>query len=146
VTDQSGNLKRGNLSPTDDPGVTRQPHGGALVTDGSGWARTAAKKKAEADELRRRIHEEEGAALEEIHFRLTSLTKKILTRAEREGKVPPKTTMDVVKEFRQTQEAVNHARQARGAVAEAEDFFASLDGRVAEALERAGAPNSPVAV
>lgn len=96
----------------------------------------AARARVEKEELRRKVREEEGAALEAIHFSLTSLTKKILAKAERKGEVPPRTTMDVVKEFRQTQEAVNHARQARGAVAEAEEFFASLDTRVADALER----------
>lgn len=145
MTDESGNLKRGRLSKGGAP-LVPQEHGGALMIGGDGFKIAQTRLKAEADELRRKIREEEGAALEEIHYSLTSLTKKILKRAEREAKVPPKTTMDVVKEFRQTQEAVNHARQARGAVAEAEEFFATLDTRVAEALERSPAPNPPVTV
>lgn len=131
------NLNRGKL-----PGKAElipQPHGGALAKPGgpgTGDVERLLEGRRQIEETKERVKADPDAALEEIHADLTSLTKKILKRAERSGKAPERSTMDVIREFRQTQEAVNEARRARGAVAGTESFFAQMDVRLAEAQAR----------
>jgi len=136
-TDGNGNLKRGQLRP--------QPHGGALAPPPPGGrAENFTKAREDEQATKQRVLDDPGAALEEIHAELTLWTKKIVRRGAREGKPPDSATMNVIREFRQTQEAVNEARRAKGAILEAQEFFESLDVRVADAVEKVGAV-SPVA-
>jgi len=130
-----------------------QPHGGVLLPPHeSGWAQAGgrpenfSKAREERNTLRDKVAANPDAALEEIHKDLTSLTRKVLRRAEREGKVPPRATMDVIREFRQTQEAVNEARKSRGALAEAGEILASLDSKIEEAASRLGTIPAPAVV
>lgn len=138
------NLKRGNIDPEkleewQERGLKPQPHGGAVAPPLSSeeyvgiMAEGREKAKREDDRIRERVGNNPDAALEEIHASITILAASLLKRAARErSKVPDRAVMDVVREFRQTQEAVNEARKARGAVAELDDFFATLDARLPE--------------
>lgn len=96
---------------------------------------------------REAIRTDSSLALEEVHAVLAEVVIKILNRVKRSNQEPSKQVMDSVREFRQTMEAVNVAREARGHVAEAEELFATLDTRLAEAQARmAAGPEPPVAV
>lgn len=100
------------------------------------------KAREEEQRVRAAVIEDPESALEAIHADLTVWTRKIVRRGAREGKPPDSATMNVIREFRQTQEAVNEARQARGAVLEAQEFFETLDERVADIWLRSG-PGGP---
>lgn len=136
MTKPKDNLRRGNIvgKPAE---LIPQPHGGALrPAYPPGNPDNFAKSRQREKDTRQRVEDNPDAALDEIHKDLTVLTQKIMRKAARQGEVPPRATMDVIREFRQTQEAVNEARKARGAVAQAEEFFASLDARVEEIATR----------
>jgi len=134
------NLKRGNIAPK--YALEVQAHGGALKRT-SGAENLQAARDNDA-RIARAVKANPDAALEEIHASLTILASGLLKRSARQrATVPERAVMDVVKEFRQTQEAVNEARKARGAVAEVEDFFATLDSRLEEATTRLEASLRP---
>lgn len=136
------NLKRGNMPGEKKFELEPQAIGGALRRVPGGAPENWEKAKLEREETARRVREEQHAALEEIAVALTLLAKKLLNKAARSSGVPERVVMDTVREFRQTLEVVNEARKARGAAAEAEDFFATLDTRLAEAQARM--PAGPV--
>lgn len=141
------NLRRGKQEPKKPFAYGIQAHGGKLVPPPPG-GRAENFEKAREDERtkRRAVANDLDAALETIAGDLTVLTGKITKKAARAGDVPDTNTMNVIKEFRMTLEAVNESRRARGAIAQAEEFFASLDQRVEQAIKRMGSPVSPVAI
>jgi hypothetical protein len=143
--DGSKNLKRGVLGPDGKaPEMIPQPHGGMLMP---GMARDGlAPKRAleESNRVHEAVVEDPDRALEEIHASLTAWTIRIVKRGARSSSPPDPATMNVIREFRQTQEAVNEARRAKGAIVEAKEFFGTLDERVA-ALARLSPEPLPVA-
>ena len=145
------NLRRGNKPGTSDKKIELRPAkgGGFLMPPGSQPGDQARLMEGHRvnEEVKKAVIEDPAASLDQIHAYLTALTVKLFKKAERAGKPPDRLTMDVLKEFRQTMEAVNDERRARGAVAQAEDFFATLDSRVAEATARmADGPQPPVSL
>lgn len=123
------NLKRGKMGP--------QPHGGYLqAPPPGGKPENFVKARDRERAIREETRKDFGAALETIAEDLTILASAIMRRHARAKEVPPRATMDVLRELRQTLEAVNEARRSRGAVAEAESFFATLDSRMEEVATR----------
>jgi hypothetical protein len=120
-----GNIRNPNLAPKWEKGQSGNPGGGIK------------QFHEENAKIADKVMQDGDASLELIHVSLTQLTANLLKRAARErSKVPDRAVMDVVREFRQTQEAVNEARKARGALAEVDDLFARLDARLEEVTAR----------
>jgi hypothetical protein len=150
------NLKRGNMSPGGKfsgmkPGDKYETATGGhlIVPEGNAEELRKGKARLAADDqdVRERVGKNPDAALEDIHSLLVIVVRNLLRRAARErSKTPDREVMNVVREFRQTQEAVNEARTARGALAEIDDFFATLDTRFEEAEARLAAGVTPAAV
>lgn len=135
------NLKRGTQKPGEKapyvPGP--QPHGGYLAppaTDGANFQ----KAHDEAKRIKDSVLADPGASLEEIHAALTLWTTRIVKRGARSTAAPDPATLNVIREFRQTQEAVNEARRAKGAIVEAREFFATMDERAANLMRLAPTP------
>lgn len=140
------NLKKGNLQPgisqedidrsiPGHPNLRRAPP--ATAEDGHRLQAAFRETKANDERIAQRVIEDPDAALEEIHASITVLTSALLRRAARNrATMPDKALMDIVREFRQTQEALNEARRARGAVAEVQEFFAQMDARLEETASR----------
>lgn len=144
----NGNLKRGPIEPK---GRKKPPGNPGNLAPGGYHGQSTTdnfdRDRAYRQTVYDKVTADSNAALEEILKDLTMLTKRILKKAERSGEVPPRATMEVIKEFRQTQEAVNEARRARGDVAEFEEWAAQVDARVAEATRRLeNGPEPAVAV
>lgn len=156
------NLKRGNIpAKAKEPNIREEdgldlskfgeqthngkPGGYLAPPPVGGRPENFAKAHAETAAVKARVREDTDEALEEIHANLTSLTRKLIKRAERVGTVPDRATMDVIREFRQTAEVVGEARKARGAVAESASFFSTLDSRLEEVASRMEAGPKPVA-
>ena len=149
------NLKRGNVPGGKFAGLEPgdkypTPSGGFLVVpEGNAEELRKGKERLAAEDktTREKVSRNPDAALEEIHGDLVIVVKNLLKRAARERtKTPDREVMNVVREFRQTQEAVNEARTARGALAEIDEFFATLDTRFEEAEARLAASVKPAAV
>lgn len=114
------NLKRGQLIP--------QPHGGAIQPwDSEGRPDNFVKSRLDRQSLRERVGSDEDASMVEIHRDLTKLCRVLLGKAEWRVQVPDKTVMEVVREFRLTQERITEMRRERGLVIEAIEFFVLLD-------------------
>jgi hypothetical protein len=129
------NLNRGNQRADGKaPELVVQPHGGALKVGGAGNPELWAKAREDEKELRTKVAEDPDAALEAIHVDLTVWTRALVRRGARTKGVPDSAIMNVIREFRQTQEAVTEARRAKGAVVEAAEFFGTLDDRVADLM------------
>lgn len=142
------NLRRGKQMKAPKTGWGPQPHGGALQPPPPGGRAENFEKARQAErDKREAVAGNFDASLEIVAGDLTVLTSKIMRKAARTGDVPDSNTMAVLKEFRMTLEAVNESRRSRGAIAQAEEFFASLDTRVQEAATRmANGPEPPVAI
>jgi hypothetical protein len=134
----NGNLKRG-LIP--------QPHGGALRPRPPlqpGDADRLRAGQVAAEERRDAVRKDPDAALEAVHVQLTDWVVELTKRGKRRGESPDAGTIQVIRELRQTTEAVTELRRAKGAITQAKDFFEQLDDRVAAAVQLAGAPQPVV--
>jgi len=131
------NLKRGDQTAEerDAPSLVQQPHGGALLKNGPGNVHLFEQAREDEKDLRERVKEDPDVALEAIHVDLTVWTRALVRRGARTKGLPDTSIMNVIREFRQTQEAVTEARRAKGAVVEAAEFFGTLDERVAELMK-----------
>lgn len=117
------NLKRGGQSPWG-----KQPHGGYLAPPPKdGKPENFEKARENLKNLWDAVVEDADVALSEVHGDLTSLTKDLITKAARGHRVPNRQTIEVLKEYRLTQERVNAIRRERGQMAEAVEFFDILD-------------------
>lgn len=136
----NGNLRRGNIDP--NTGLIPQPHGGAIRKGGHNDGRPdnfeVARRRER--EIRERITSEPDDALEVVNKELAVWASKIARRGARNGSLPDSSTMSIMKEFRQTLEAVNEARRNKGAISEARDFFQTIEERVQDCIDRIGEP------
>jgi hypothetical protein len=134
----NGNLRRGNRDPKD---LIPQPHGGALLPAGIAGDGDRLRAGIQAiEDVKAAVADDPDAALEEIHKSLTVWTRKLVLRGARENKAPDAATMNVIREFRQTTEAVTEARKSRGDAVELQAFFAGLDERLGDILPLAPEP------
>lgn len=110
--------------------LEKQPHGGALrrPREGNIPAMEAGKLRKAAQD--RHIEEDPDAARVEIAQQLTEWTRKIVKRGMQKGDPPDRQVMDILREFRLTQEAIAEVRKNAGAEAQAKEFFAQLDSRM----------------
>lgn len=150
------NLKRGTSAPQVPGTVVRStPDGGQLVVGPKGGllkrGGNPPRKAAEEEivrQTRERLQSNDPAEnLEVIAEAMTVLVRTRLERATRaRGTEIDATTLNLVKEFRQTLVEVNEARRAAGALLEFQEFMGEIDKRVMTTLERAGLPQPPVTV
>jgi hypothetical protein len=138
------NLKRGQKKASDRGAPIPQPHGGAIAAPGGDNGANLLRGIEEDRRIKNQVLADPDKALEEIHAALTVWTTKIVKRGARTSTPPDSATMNVIREFRQTQEAVNEARRAKGAIVEAREFFDTVDERVAT-LARLSPEPLPVA-
>jgi hypothetical protein len=117
---------------------------GGIVGSAESAARARQGKAARAsqvDALEQLAGEDPWGAYVELHRVMTRHMVKLLREEERAGSKPSRDVTDRLREYRQTTEALS-AYRAPGALAEAREFFATLDDRLEGVLGRLG-PSSP---
>jgi len=108
------------------------------------YAHEARARETKEEELTRdRVLEDPSAALEEVLATFTVATKRLTERWLRQRGEPSRIVVEAVSEFRRAVRDILEYQQARGALAEAEDFLAGLSARVealAPGLDQSASP------
>lgn len=137
---QTQNLRRGKVAPN---GQHRIQPGEALNPEGN----IAAIEQARArdKQIAQMARDEPERVQEELYSELSLAALRLTRKLNRSGGEPTRALVDAWREVRQAGLVVLDIRRTRGALAEAEELFASLSSRLEELAPRLAASADPIA-